>query len=109
MSRGRFAGPSMPSQTLASKAGRPASVTVGTSGSSETRWPEVTARPRSLPERTWGAPVSARSNITGTLPEITSITAIGLALYGTWTIFVPVIARNSSVARCPVLPMPAVA
>src|SRR5881392_423542 len=48
----------------------------------------------------------AINDLTSILPEMRSLIACALPLYGTCTICVPVIALNSSPPRCPVVPFP---
>ena len=79
-SRGVPAGTEMPNGIVHSVPGRPASPTVGTSGSSDTRSFVATARPRTLPARIDVAVGTSTSENSGTWPAITSFSASELPL-----------------------------
>ena len=59
-----------------------------------------------MPLRTSGSDVVIVSNMIGTCPPMTSISAGALPLYGTCCICVPVAALNISAPRCAPAPAP---
>ena len=77
----------------------PASIMVGTSGSTLARFGPVVPSARTAPERTCGAPVETKSSNRGTWPAITSFIASGLERYGTWRMETPIWSLSSSMAR----------
>src|SRR6185295_1822888 len=87
-----------PSQIVASYVGTPASLIVGTSGSTAERTSPVVPSALTLPERTNSLIVVTASNIMSTCPPSTSVRAPELPLYGMCRIATPAIALNSSPA-----------
>ena len=63
-------------------------------------------RPRSFPAFTCGSAVAIESNMTGIWPPNICTYASGAPLNGTWFNWMPATARNISIARCCVLPVP---
>src|SRR6266536_1054163 len=94
------AGTMSPTQLQYSNPGKPASVIVGTSGSSEERVRPVTASALSLPDFRNGSATAMPENITGTAPDTTSVIAGVVPLYGTWVRSTPARALNSSITTC---------
>src|SRR4029453_17843883 len=93
------AGASTPNHDEASKPGRPASATVGTSGSAGARVADVTASGRSFPALICGSDGGRLSNISCTWPPSRSCSAGALPLYGAGVIWTPAIPLNSSPDR----------
>src|ERR1700719_3992597 len=92
------AGAMRPSQMVASKPGTPASAMVGTSGSTFERVVAVVPSARTWPAWAFDAMVVMASNIISMWPPITALRLSPAALWGTWTMSVPVIFLNSSAA-----------
>ena len=101
ISAGVPAGATMPYHSRASpKSLKPASVMVGTSGRLSSRFKPDTDSARSLPPRMCGLTEVGTVNMMPTWPPKRSITAGPAPLYGTCTILVLVIRRNSSPINC---------
>src|SRR6185436_11693875 len=101
------AGARMPHQLVTSKPGTPPSAIVGTSGMAGLRCAPLTPSAFSLPERTCGIICTRLPRFICTCPAITSVIAGPPPLYCTITKLVFDCRRNSSVAMCWKLPMPA--
>ncbi len=100
------AGANTPYHVDISSPGKPASASVGTSGSSGERLGVITASGRSLPPLIWPIDDDVVSNISCALPAMRSRCAWLLPLYGMCVICTPAAALNASPARCCVLPAP---
>src|SRR5688572_12665446 len=107
--RGVPTGATMPHQLLTSKPGTPASAMVGTSGIAALRFALLTPSALSLPERMCGTICTRLPRLNCTWPAMVSVRAGPPPLYCTITKLVFDCRRNSSVAMCWKLPMPAAA
>ena len=101
------AGATRPLQKLTWNAGRPASATVGTSGSAGSRAIPVIASARRRPARICGSKVTSPSKINCTSPALTACSAGAPPLYGTCTRSTPARLLNISAARCGGVALPA--
>ncbi len=85
---------------------RPASSSVGNSGSEGERLAVATASALILPALTCGITAAAGSTAMSALPESSAVTAGPLPAYGTCTTCVPLREASASMARCEMLPAP---
>ncbi len=83
-------------------------LTVGVSGNIGMRLLVVTASSRSLPAVTWGNAVETFETASYTCPPIRFVSAGPRPLYGTCSMSTLAIIKNSTEARCDVLPTPPV-
>src|SRR5258706_333382 len=81
--RGRFFGPIRPCHSATSKPGTPDSATAGTSGSAGRRFAVVTAMARRRPDFTCGSAVAVLLKRMSVWPEMVSVSAGLVPLYGT--------------------------
>src|SRR3989338_3348969 len=79
---------------------------VGNSGTADERFTVLTPSAFSLPLLTCGSAGGRLRIASDTSPVITPSTADGAPLYGTCTILILAMVRNSSPERCAVLPLP---
>ena len=82
---------------------------VGTSGMSYQRVGPVTASARSWPFLMLPCAPGNEPHISGTVPARMLCIAGPLPWYGTWVTMMPAVIFRSSVARCGVVPTPALA
>jgi hypothetical protein len=94
---GVFAGAKKAVQTGTSMSGTPASAMVGRSGQRGWRFPDVTARPRTVPDLSGPVTGAGSTIVIITWLEATACTDSPLPLYGIISIFVPVRCLNISV------------
>ena len=106
MSRGVPAGTRMPNHASYSNCGNPASLNVGTSGSSAIRVSPVTASARRSPFWIRSPPTLKKVKANATSPRSTAVLASGNPRNGTIVIFAPIVLRKSSAAIPVALPRP---